>query len=185
MMDETFIGGWVCFLPVVLAVSVLLGAVLLRASVGIANRILGVRSGPERIHSAAEFGSISNTGVDESNPFSAPTTQSIAASRTGAVDGIRQPNFLGACGIVFVSTLLSMVAGGIVGTIGRLGHVKPTMNQLNSQIVGIGITLLIYKIMLPTSVGRAVLLFVLQVLIGIVIAVVVLGIFFGGMLLLR
>ncbi len=185
MMDENFIGGWVCFLPVAIAISVLLGAVLLRASVGIANRILGVRSGPDRVPSAAEFGSISDSSVGESNPFAAPTTQSLANSRTGAVDGIREPDFLPACGIVFVSTLLSMVAGGIIGTIGRLGHVKPTMNQLNSQIVGIGITLLIYKIMLPTSVGRAILLLVLQILIGIVITVVVLGIFFGGMLLLR
>lgn len=169
---------WIVLMPFLIVFYVLIGAVLLRVSVGISNRILGVKRDSSRSASVAHFGGAMESAVDDSNPFAPPATPSIAIDISrSATEGVPEPRFGSACVIVLAAGLLSVIAGSLIGLLGSLGKSSTLMIQFNSQVVSFGVAVLVYKTMLPTSAGRAALVYVTQAIIAILVAVVVVGVF--------
>ena len=111
-MDTQMLTGWLCcMLPIGLAIGVAIGAVILRAGISLANKVVG-KSAPQPSISSPEFQS-GYEPAESDNPYAA-TSSSIAvdASLPG---GIPQPEFPKACGIVVVAYVISFVIGTGLG----------------------------------------------------------------------
>lgn len=161
-----------------LAIGVPIAAVLLRAGVSITNRILGASTAVSNL-ADAEADVATDSTADVLNPFAAPTVRSDAGNGIGPVRGIEEPIFSRACEIVFKQMIIGIVVNFAVGFMGGYGRLNPLILALSGQVLYFLFAVLIYKSMLPTSPGRAVLVYVTQLLLVIAIGVVVVGIYFG------
>lgn len=165
-------GIFICVLPFFLVIALVIGAVLLRAAVHIANQVVGNRpsSSNTQFGYPGESYGTSRGMLDESNPFAVPTVQTIAADVSQGT-GIPTPDFGRACLIVFVNGLVSFGLGLVLGLF--LGGVE---SRILAQVLGIGVSIVVYQNMLPTSFGRAALVWLFQFLIVLAIVIVIVGI---------
>jgi len=67
----------------------------------------------------------------------------------------------------------------VVGLLGAGGGVDQRSIQLVSQVLGILLAILVYQAMLPTTLGRAALVWLFQLLIILAIVIVIVAIIFG------
>jgi hypothetical protein len=58
----------------------------------------------------------------------------------------------------------------VVNFLGSAGMVDPLLLQAISQVIGFGIAIIVNKSMLPTSLGRAALVYLMQIVLAIVVA---------------
>ena len=163
--------AWICVIPIALLVGLIIGAVLLLASVHITNKVVGNKpaSSNTQFGYSDETYATSRGMLDESNPFAVPTVQTIAADVSQG-PGVPMPDFGRACLIVFVNGLATMGVGFVLGLL--IGGAGARMSGLLPQIVGIGISILVYQNLLPTSFGRAALVWLFQFLIVLAIIIV-------------
>lgn len=174
------IGLLICMFPVVFGIAVLVGAVIFRAAVHLANKVVGGRSGGP---ANSQFGYPSDSfgtgggSLDESNPFATPMTRTIAVDPSVGY-GIPEPTFGRACLIVFVNGLVAFGIGIILGFVGAaVGGQVPI--RLVSQILGIVVAIVVYQAMLPTTLGRAALVWLFQLLIVIAVVLVIMAVVFA------
>lgn len=165
-------GSFICVLPVVLVIGLVIGAVLLRVAVHITNQVVGNRpsSSNTQFGFPGESYGTSRGMLDESNPFAIPQVQTIAADVSQGT-GVPTPDFGRACLIVFVNGLVSFGLGLVLGLV--VGGVE---SRIVAQLLGIGVSILVYQNMLPTSMGRAALVWLFQFLIVLAIVIVIFGI---------
>ncbi len=175
------IGLLICMFPVVLGIGVLVGAVIFRAAVHLANKVVGGRSsGPTNSqfgYSNDSFGSGASS-FDESNPFATPMTRTIAVDPSAGY-GIPEPTFGRACLIVFVNGLVAFGIGIILGFLGVAAGVGQGEIRLLSQILGIVVAIVVYQAMLPTTIGRAALVWLFQLLIVFAVVLVIVAVVFA------
>jgi hypothetical protein len=175
------IGLLICLFPVVFGIAVLVGAVIFRAAVNLANKVVGGRGGgPTNTqfgYSGDSFGS-GGGSFDESNPFAQPMTRTIAVDPSVG-SGIPEPTFGRACLIVFVNGLVAFGLGIVMGLIGGNAGADQGTIRLLSQILGIVVAIVVYQAMLPTTIGRAALVWLFQLLIIFAIALVILAVIFA------
>jgi len=175
------IGLLICMVPVFFGVGVLIGAVIFRAAVNLANKVVGGRSsGPTNTQFGYPSDSFGTGGgsLDESNPFATPTTRTIAVDASVG-NGIPEPTFGRACLIVFVNGLVAFGIGIILGFIGVAAGMGQGEIRLVSQILGIVVAIVVYQAMLPTTLGRAALVWLFQLLIIFAIVLVIVAVVFA------
>lgn len=168
----------ICLVPA-LGFGVLIGTVIFRAAVRIANKVVGWRnSDPTRTQSDYPGDSIETDGgsFDESNPFAAPLTRTIAVDPSVGY-GIPQPTFGRACLIVFVHGLVWFGIGTVAGLLEGVAGIGEDEIQLVSLVLGIAVAIFVYQVMLPTTIDRAALVWLFQLLIIIAIVFVILVVF--------
>ncbi|MFO0976322.1 MAG: hypothetical protein U0996_07965 [Planctomycetaceae bacterium] len=111
--------------------------------------------------------------ADESNPFAVPKFQTVVvAARPGT--GIPFPDFWLACQIAFVSGLLTVLLVGMAILLFPFADVT-SFQVLTLTIVAVD-SVVVYKLMLPTSLDRAIMVFFLQLFIGALVIAIVVGI---------
>lgn len=175
------IGLLICLFPVVFGIAVLVGAVIFRAAVHLANKVVGGRSGgPTNTQFGYPSDSFGTGGgsFDESNPFATPMTRTIAVDSSAGY-GIPEPTFGRACLIVFVNGLVAFGIGIVLGFLGVAAGAGPGEIRLISQILGIVVAILVYQAMLPTTIGRAALVWLFQLLIIFAIVLVIVAVVFA------
>lgn len=173
-------GGLICLLPA-LGIGIVIGAVIFRAAVHIANKIVGGRnSGPTNTQFGYPGDSFGTGGgsFDESNPFATPMTRTIAVDPSVGF-GIPEPTFGRACLIVFVNGLVAFGIGIVLGLIGGGVGVGQREIQVVAQFLGIVVSIVVYQAMLPTTIGRAALVWLFQLLIILAIVVVIVAVLFA------
>lgn len=171
-----------------LTIGSLIGAVLLRAAISAANKILGPQAPsqagpieaepimattpPEPVESAAP--------TDPANPYSAPAMAANAGTASGAEAtlAIPHPTFGKALGIAAVMSILSFVLSFAMGVVGQTSKTIALLAPLFSLSLNFLVTSFVLSKMLPTTFARSILVYVMYVLIALLIAVVVGGIGF-------
>jgi hypothetical protein len=146
-----------------------IAAVFLRAAISLSNRILGASS-VSGVRSVVEVPHSAGQPDDGSNPYATPGTVTIEGDLSGGVDPIPEPTFGSACGIVLATGILTFVVAFVVNFLGSAGMVDPLLLQAISQVIGFGIAIIVNKSMLPTSLGRAALVYLMQIVLAIVVA---------------
>ncbi|MBL8811720.1 MAG: hypothetical protein JNM43_16240 [Planctomycetaceae bacterium] len=162
-------GAFVCVLPFVLIIILVIGAVLLRIAVQITNQVVGNKpssSNTQFGYQSESYGT-SRGMLDESNPFAVPQVQTIAAD-VSLGTGVPTPDFGRACLIVFVNGLANFAVGVVLGLVMGGGEAR-----ILSQLLGIGVSIFVYQNMLPTTLGRAALVWLFQFLIVVAIVIVI------------
>lgn len=165
-------------IPIVIIVASVMLAVLLRASISISNKILP----PSTSHfeeTRTEFSpppstptSTPNIAPDDGNPFASPTTSTprqFEAPGQIVTHAVPQPNF----GRALTITLLYTLIGFGINT--AFAIALGDSYSLVQIAVGAVVATLLYSKMLPTTAGRALLVYFFQMLImiAIVVAIVV------------
>lgn len=168
--------GAICSLPVLFGVGCLVGAMLLRAAIRTANRLLGFSPDPglrsEILVDVDSLGADSGM-VDESNPFAVPKFQTVVVDVPSGT-GIPFPGFWQACQIAFVNGLLSVLLALIANLLVAIPDFT-SFQLLILTIVAVD-SVVVYKLMLPTSLDRAIMVFFLQMFIGALVIAIVVGI---------
>ena len=153
---------------VFLIVGLPLGALMLRASVGLANKFLGGN---------AEGGGVTEDLLERSppgdpdNPYA--TTAYGVASGTYEKGAIPEPSFGGACAITLVHLVATVLGQLVVGLGVATLNLPSIVGSATNLIVGFGIGVFLLQAMLPTTVRRAVLVCVCQYTIAIIIGIAV------------
>lgn len=154
-----------------LLIGIPIAAVLLRASISLANRFLPDTGGQSRMEEVAVMEPAGS--VDQGNPYNSP---SVATAVSGGV--IPEPSFGQAYGVCIVQAIagfvLSFVLGLIVGSLGNDASGRMVATVI-SMLISLPMYAGILMAMLPTSFLRGLLVMLCQFLIGIVIG----GIIFG------
>ena len=156
------------FVPLGILLVVLIGAILFRAGVSMANKVLG----PQKLETSDQQLSIGETignvpVVKDSTPYSAPAS-SLATPSQITTTAIPEPSMGKACGIVLVQALVSGLVNFVLALL--LQNIGPTgegVVLLASFLVAVAI----YSAMLPTTFGKASLVYVFQILIAVAIAI--------------
>jgi len=155
-----------------------IGAVVLRGAVSLANKILGPpKADSQRLpEDSIEMPAGSS---DPSNPYSAPQVTSVAGYRQDTV--IPEPSFGSAYLMVLAQLILGVVVGFVIGlAIGAaLGAEASWLASVLSLVVGVGINAVVLSSMLPTTFKRGMLVSFMQILIGLLIAAVIIGVAMG------
>lgn len=170
------------FAPFVLGLSILIGAVLLRAAVALVNLfIVSRRHVPQSVkfRDPGVSDTVNSSGpANDPNPFAAPLTGTIAIEAS-AGDGIPEPTFGRACLIVFVNAIvlfgIQFISSSLVLAAGGDGGIVQLLFLAFQPVISI----IIHQSMLKTTMGRAALVWLVQLLIVIGIAVVVFGMIAG------
>lgn len=149
----------------------LIGAVALRASIALLNKLLpGSNSHPGIPAMGPEFAPppaapVDYHGGDPANPFSAPATLGYAANapQTRTARALREPSFVHAFGIMFVialcSTVFNFVKNIVMSASGD--QVVEIAGSLVGMVVNFLIASAVIKLMLPTTFGKAFLAYLL------------------------
>ena len=152
-----------------LTIGVVIGAVIFRAAVALANKLLG---GEQVTHFAPAGTEPSSEVIDVSNPYSSPSQPSQTVETL--VGAIPEPGFGRACLIVLIASIIGFVINFLVGF---QGNVLPQAAVMSlTLLVGFLVSTLIYKWMLPTTLPRAALVYLFQILIILAIALMIGGI---------
>lgn len=161
---QSSVAPTVFLLIVALCIGMPIAAVFLRAAISICNRLLGVKRASRL--SDAMASTIST--LDESNPFAVPKTVSFTEDSSNVIP-IPEPSFGSACAIILVAGVIHFVIGFLVGTLGVLGKSDRMTILIANQFVACVVSSLTYKSMLPTTLGRAVAIYVTLILLAIVL----------------
>ena len=162
------VGGLICVLIAGFGIGVPIGAVILRASVGLANKFLG-RNSQGYTETLSE-----QSDSDPSNPYGVGSYG--VASGGSYEDAIPEPSFGKACGIVLANLVVGFVAGLFVGFAIAAAGLPAALAGVVNFGVGFGISVLLYQAMLPTTTGRAAFVGVCQYLIMLLIAIVIVAV---------
>ena len=103
----------------------------------------------------------------------APTSTSVAGVRQRTA--IPEPDFGRACLIALVATGIGFVLNLVAGIVSGIVGLPQFLVSLLNLVIGYVVAAKVYESMLPTTFGRASLVYVFQVLITIVIAVGIVG----------
>jgi len=188
------------FIPFILFIAVAVGALLLRAAVSLANKVLGPVGPPAMPESGLPISSdgFKPQASDESpfaiqtqmpaepsdldgNPFATPAVAATGAipSAPGTRNAIKEPDFGKAMGIVFLSGVATGILNFLFGLISSEVRVEPILVIPLNLVLGVLITIFIYAGMLPTTFGKAALVYLFYVLIAIAVAGGIFGVVFG------
>ena len=155
---------------IVLVIIVPIAGILLRAGVSFANKLLGpkpVTGGSDRAetwadeHATTMSSPVEAAGSEPVNPYRTPRhAESLAVVPVGVIPA---PSFGYACGIAFVAGFVNLISTGVIEALfspasGGLAYIAL---KLFANVV---VYMTIYKFMLPTSFGRAALVWFLQFL---------------------
>ena len=150
-----------------LVIGSLVGAVLLRAAVALANKILGPQAAPDPNPSFAENHQHDSPGVtDPANPYSAPAMAATATEATGATLAIPTPTFGKALGIAAVLSILGFVISFGAGVIGQASPAVDLVVRIGSLGVNFLTASLVFTKLLPTTFRRAALVYVMYLVIA-------------------
>lgn len=172
-------GRFLLFAPFVLGLSILIGAVLLRAAVALVNLfIVSRRHVPQSVPfldpGVSDTVNSTSGPANDPNPFAAPLTGTIAIDAS-AGDGIPEPAFGRACLIVFVNAIvlfgIQFISSSLVLVAGGDGAIVQLLLLAFQPVISV----IIHQSMLKTTLGRAALVWLVQLLIVFGIAVVVFG----------
>lgn len=171
-------GRFLLFAPFVLGLSILIGAVLLRAAVAFVNLFMVSRRHapqPVEFRDPDASGTMNSSGAaNDPNPFAAPLTGTMAIDAS-AGDGILEPTFGRACLIVFVNAIvlfgIQFISSSLVLAAGGDGAIVQLLLLAFQPVISV----IIHQSMLKTTLGRAALVWLVQLLIVFGIAVVVFG----------
>jgi hypothetical protein len=165
----------------------LIGAVILRAACAWYNSMTGRSRGTSGAMAAPA--EMMQFPAASSNPYEAPTVASRMDSGNSSV-GVPEPDFGRAWLISFVTIMANGVvgfaAGMVVGVGGAAAGINSEMAMLFSLVISLPVSFLVASgllaAMLPTSIGRAMIVALLylaiSLMVGIAIAVVVMGAIF-------
>lgn len=193
-----------------LAIGALIGGVLLRAAIALANKVFK----PERLTSDTQrpleanlgnryesqpnFDSLGDQQLNDtpvsSNPYAGPSNQNSSntpsdsnpytapinygtpakAARRNTKLAIPEPAYSHACGITLVQGLVSSLINFVV-----LGVAPMEIGPILSIGTGFVVAVFVYGLMLPTTAGKAVVIYLFQILIVIAI-MLVLGVGIAG-----
>ncbi|MDB2686048.1 hypothetical protein N9Y42_02450 [Mariniblastus sp.] len=110
----------------------------------------------------------------DSNPYAAPQSYGTPAKSGSATKfAIPEPNFGKACGIV----LLHFLASGVINVMFSMAPIEPMFGIISLIAVGFIAAMLIYAAMLPTTLGKAAVVYLFQLLLMIVVAGGLIGLF--------
>ena len=176
-----FLFGIILGVGIVVAV----GAVFLRGGVWLANKVFSPVPRPlqppidlpsdfleeEKPTSGNPFakpmGSTSVRTTTDSNPYAAPQSYgSLAKVPNTTPKAIPEPNFGKACGINFILFLIAFGFNFVVASLGGL-----IAAQIIGLIFGFFVAVLIYGAMLPTTPGKAAVVYLFQLLLIFAVAV--------------
>jgi len=157
----------IVFLLVGLILGVLIGAILFRAGVSLANKVLG----PQAIELSDKEQPVGETFINapvakNANPYAAPASPSAKLSQANTA-AIPEPNMGKACGIVLVHALIA----GMINFFVYLLLQDSLAASLANLILGFLLATSVYSAMLPTTFGRAALVYVFQMLIALAIGI--------------
>ena len=172
--------AFLLIIPVAFLIGVVIGAVFLRASISLANKVFspevsGYRPPPRQLPSD----NISSAMPDPSNPYAAPSTPMAPAYGGTFRPAIPEPSFGKAMGIVAVAGIVGGVINIVIGLVLQGSPELALVGGFANLLVGFLVSSTVYSMMLPTSFGRAALVYLFTILIVIAIAVVVGGMFLG------
>jgi len=159
-------------IPIVIIVVSVILAVLLRASISISNKILAPSTNEfeERRTEFSPPPSPPNIAPDDGNPFASPTTSTprqFEAPGQIVTQAVPQPNF----GRALTITLLHTLIGFGINT--AFAIALGDSYSLVQIAVGAVVATILYSQMLPTTAGRALLVYFFQLLIMIAIVVAI------------
>lgn len=150
----------------------LMGAVLLRAAISVANKILGKQPAANETQPFSEpVESLSSEPMDSTNPYSPPThaATNVASGSTA----IPEPNFGFAIVISLAVSLAGGVIGGVFGALTEGSEVTEAVGSILSLVLSFVVSAFILSKLLPTTYGRAALVCVIYGLIAFAIFFVV------------
>lgn len=167
------IGAILCAGVGLLVIGLPILAIILRASVGLSNKFLGQsgETGGVRYEETA----LPPAGQDAGNPYAIGGFSEGGEVHYGSGSGIPEPSFGKAYGIVLVAAICGFPIGFIMGLL----QVPPLLANVINLLVAIPINVLVFSKMLPTTIGRATLVYVCQVLISIAVVILIAGIIMG------
>lgn len=165
-------------LPVFAIAFLVVGAALLRAAVSLANRFLApIQVVQDATDYHSPLAASDESLADESNPYASPLGD-LAPEQTGSTPALPVPSMVYASGIILVQALLTgmwrVLIDGIVDPPASMAIVVAVGNLF----IGFLIASAVYRTMLPTSFGKAMLVYLINILLITVIAVVVGGVVF-------
>jgi hypothetical protein len=147
-------------IAVVILIGVPIGAVFLRVAISFCNRIIG----PKRPSMSPALVDIPNTAglpSDDSNPYAPPKTVAVAIENS-MVDTIPLPRLASACGIVLAAITLGTALNFVAMYVGPGAQGSPLLLQILSLAVSFLAPVFVYTAMLPTSIRRAALVYLIQ-----------------------
>lgn len=156
-MPQTIIYSMLFSVGLILLIGAPILAVFLRVAVSLINRIIGPQQhGID--HALVDMRTSEGTPSDNSNPYAPPKTASIAVEQNSQ-DAITMPRLWEAFGIVLMAVGVSGVSNLLISNFdpGPL----PTLLWL-ALGTGFGLWVLTYSLMLPTSIRRAALVYLIQ-----------------------
>ena len=161
---------FVLVIPLLLAAVVIVGALMLRAAVSLANKMLpSERREPSQTQDELPIEYTPSAPSNDINPFAAPNFIEDPVPLTDViVPAIPEPNFGRACGIVSATAVTIFVA--MIAT-SELGLLRLDIGPAINLLLSFSISLFIYSLMLPTTFARAALLCVLTVVISLAISI--------------
>lgn len=147
------------FVPPILLAIVLIGASLLRAGVSLTNSMLGPEEPielPRQQHEVQTGDALQVT--KDLNPYSAPASYAAPLNPLSTTV-VPEPGRVKACGIVLAHVLNS----GLI-------HIV-FIRLMATLLVGFLVAPILYRFLLPTTFGKAAIVYVFQVLIALVIGI--------------
>jgi len=181
--------GLACGLIFILAICLTIGAVLLRASIGVTNWLLGAKKSQEIEEDLSEIEIPSDDSTrphDSTNPYESPRSLALTTARRKiGGDAIPEPSFGRACVISLIYIVLPILVIIPFGLLGNAGGGNPIGVQIASQIVGFSVFVMTLIVMLPTSFGRATLIYFVQIAIVVGVGVLIFGGIFTVVLLTK
>lgn len=169
-MTQTFFNSVLFSVGLILLIGTPILAVFLQVAISLSNRIIGPQQHAIG-HALVDVSTSEGTPSDDSNPYAPPKTASIAVKKT-SVDAIPMPTLWSAYGIVMMAVGVNAVSSLLISNFGS--GPLPSLQWL-ALGTGFGLWALTYSLMLPTSLRRAALVFLIQIAMALVFFGVVLA----------
>ena len=182
--------GLLLIIPVMLTIGAVIGAVLLRAGVSMANKLLGSQLvGREPLQPIGPPGTFNPDPVtttpnpivetlptEQGNPYASPAVNAMPVAPSPQLQkAIREPSFGHAIGIVFLQLIATTMVNFAIG----LAIPGESTGAILAFVLGFFITTGIYAGMLPTSYGKAFLVYVFVLSISFVVVLGILAVIVG------
>jgi|GEM_PF-5908498 len=164
---------------ITMGIVALFGAIILRAAVAAVNRILGPQTVPNDGQTLAsqevtEELLTDSTAYDSANPYSPPMHSATATGSTATTLAVAEPSYGRALAICTVIGLFSVFINFGLELAGAPRSVLALIKLPANFVIGS----IVFKLMIPTSFGKAMLVYLLYGLIAIAILAVIAGLGF-------